>query len=72
MQYVNDDMDDVFRRAAKNYPLDTSGADWNKVMEGLQGQEASIPPNKKSHRRYLWLLMLLPLGLVCNGSNPID
>lgn len=67
MQYVNDDMDDIFRRAAESYPLDTSGADWNKVLAGLQGQvTAKEPPKKGNQRRYLWLLMLLPLGLVCN------
>jgi hypothetical protein len=67
MQYVNDDMDDVFRKAAEGYPLDTSGADWNKVLAGLQGKEEPVQPaRKRDQRRYLWLLMLLPLGLVCN------
>lgn len=67
MQYVNDDIDDVFRKAAEGYPLDTSGADWNKVLAGLQGKEEPVrPARKKDQRRYLWLLMLLPLGLVCN------
>jgi len=69
MQYVNDDMDEVFRRAAENYPLDTNSANWNKVLSALQGMETPNPiPEKKGNknRRFLWLLLLLPLGLICN------
>jgi hypothetical protein len=69
MQYVNDDMDELFRRAAENYPLDTSSADWNKVLTALQGEalEQTIAEKKKNKNgRLLWLLLLLPLGLVCN------
>ncbi|MGZ8544894.1 MAG: hypothetical protein ACXWV0_06335 [Flavisolibacter sp.] len=63
-------MDDLLRRAAEHYPLDTSGADWNKVLNALQEDEikpvAVVPEQKPSRRRFLWLLLLLPLGLVCN------
>ena len=58
MQYVNDDMDDVFRKAAEGYPLDTTGADWNKVLAGLEGREEPKQPVKRKERRqYLLLLM---------------
>lgn len=69
MQYVNDDMDELFRRAAENYPLDTKTADWNKVLATLQNQtEIKTAPENKGNRkdRFLWLLLLLPLGLICN------
>jgi hypothetical protein len=68
MQYVNDDMDDLFRRAAENYPLDTSGADWKKVLTMLEGNEGKDVSEKKPNKngRLLWLLLLLPLGLICN------
>jgi hypothetical protein len=70
MQYVNDHMDDLFRRAAENYPLDTSKADWNKVLAALQNQQAQSTtiPEKKGNKksRLLWLLLLLPFGLICN------
>jgi hypothetical protein len=69
MQYVNDDMDELFRRAAENYPLDTSGANWNKVlalMEGETGEKTVSEKKQNNNRRFLWLLLLLPLGLVCN------
>ena len=69
MQYVNDDMDELFRRAAENYPLDTSGANWNKVlalMEGETGEKTVSEKKQNDKRRFLWLLLLLPLGFVCN------
>jgi hypothetical protein len=68
MQYVNDDMDDLFRRAAEDYPLDTSGADWKKMLTMLEGTEGKDVSEKKPNKngRLLWLLLLLPLGLVCN------
>ena len=33
MQFVNDDMDDLYRRAAEEYPLKTDSGDWNKVLD---------------------------------------
>ena len=69
MQHVNDDMDELFRRAAENYPLDTNSANWNKVLAAMQDQnQAKTTPEKKrkNNGRFLWLLLLLPLGLICN------
>jgi hypothetical protein len=71
MQYVNDDMDELFKRAAEDYPLDTSSADWNKVLAALQKQDekgSKTVSEKKTNKngRFLWLLLLLPLGLICN------
>lgn len=64
MQYVNDDMDELFRKAAENYPLDTNTANWNKVVAALQGPDQ--PQRVKGKKgRLLWLLLLLPLGLIC-------
>src|SRR5215207_9811271 len=64
MQYVNDDMDEQFRKAAENYPLDTSGADWNKVARELEASNSAGEPQRKKNRgRFLWLLLLIPVGL---------
>ena len=63
MQHVNDDMDDLFKRAAENYPLKTDSADWNAVAKKLSEQDDDKPaaaPGK--YRHLLWLLLLLPLG----------
>ena len=67
MHYENENMDELFRRAAENYPLDTSSKDWNKVMQALQTENGQPEVAQKNNRgRFLWLLLLLPMGLVCN------
>jgi hypothetical protein len=66
MQYVNDDMDDLFRRAAENYPLDTKSADWDKIAAELEIKPGKTKDNVFRDRRFLWLLLLLPLSFVCN------
>lgn len=66
MQYVKDDMDEQFRKAAENYPLDTSGADWSKVLKGLESPVENAEPIKSNNTRLLWLLLLLPMALICN------
>ena len=64
MQYVNDDMDELFRRAAENYPLDTSNSNWNKVSSALNNTEEN--PNERSNKkkRFFWLFALIPLSLI--------
>jgi hypothetical protein len=67
MQPVNDDMDNLFRRAADKYPLNTHGADFDKVKQQVDA-ETSVPEKKEHKRRYLWLLLLLivPLAFLLN------
>ncbi|HEV7622405.1 MAG TPA: hypothetical protein VGO09_11760, partial [Flavisolibacter sp.] len=55
MLYINDDMDELIRRAAEEYPLNTSGADWDRVKKGL----ASGSVQKKSKKGWLLILPLL-------------
>ncbi len=74
MQPLNDDMDDLFRRASEEYPLNTQGADWNKVMQQLDHKEEALPEENKKKKdfRSLWLLLLLPIGFICGryiGDN---
>ncbi|MDB5247792.1 MAG: hypothetical protein JWQ40_2186 [Segetibacter sp.] len=66
MQFLNDDMDELFRRAGEEYPLNTNGADWDKVMQKLHHKEEVSPEdkNKKKDFKYLLLLLLLPLGFI--------
>lgn len=66
MQYVNDDMDELFRKASESYPLDTQNADWNKIIAALQEPKPAEVSSKNEKGRLLWLLLLLPLGLICN------
>jgi hypothetical protein len=41
---VNDNMDELFRRAAENYPLKTDTSDWQQVEQKLAATEPDKPP----------------------------
>src|SRR5687768_3129292 len=67
MQFVNDDMDDIFRRAAEEYPLQTDNPDWDKLVSKMRadGGDKNNPGKKDNRRRYLLLLALIPVLLIC-------
>jgi len=71
MEHVDNDMDDLFRKAGDLYPLKTSESDWDGVLGKLRietlGDQASIPviaaKGKNKKRRWGFLLLLIPIGL---------
>ena len=65
MQHVNDDMDELFRRAGEEYPLDTSGADWSKIAKELNLPATEKAAPESSNKKLLWLLLLLPFSFIC-------
>ncbi|MCU7549472.1 PorT family protein [Chitinophagaceae bacterium LB-8] len=65
MQSVNNDMDDLFRQAAENYPLNTDGSDWDKVLEGLEpGRRKAAPERVRELERYFWMAAIF-LVVIC-------
>jgi hypothetical protein len=62
-------MDELFRRAASDYPLNTDSADWNAVIKKMAEQ---APPSRDNRKHLLWLLLLIPAGLAFYyfGINP--
>lgn len=68
MQQVNDDMDELYRKAGENYPLNTNTADWEKLRKKLTGiadePVVTIAEKKKNYRTFLLLLLLIPAGLI--------
>ncbi|GAA4736589.1 outer membrane beta-barrel protein [Flavisolibacter ginsenosidimutans] len=66
MRFVNENTDDVFRQAGKDFPLNTDSADWDKVASVLYPNYSSQSQKSKSRRKHLWLLLLLPFSVVCN------
>lgn len=75
MHHVNDDMDEMFRRAGKEYPLDTTGADWEKIAKELNIPKQEKAVSENSNRKFLWLLLLLPFSFICtqyfaDNGNP--
>jgi hypothetical protein len=67
MQYLDDNMDELFRKAAEEYPLRTPEPDWSRIESALQsGNNIPLPAgrDKRDNRRFLWFLVLLPLGFI--------
>src|SRR5215218_9150723 len=61
MQHVNDDMDDLVRRAAKEYPLNTNSGQWEKIADALHNKDFYPPTeNKNGRRKLFWFLLLIP------------
>jgi Outer membrane protein beta-barrel domain len=67
MEHVNNDMDDLFRKAGELYPLKTSESDWGGVLGKLRDEisgETGIPyalsARGNSNRRRWFLLLLVP------------
>lgn len=69
MLNVNDDMEELLRRAAENYPLKADGPDFDKVLEGIKAfnSEAEQSNHKSNNKRMLWFLLLLPFAFICNN-----
>ena len=69
MQYLNDDMDDVFKMAAENYPLRTDTADWEKLrkeVSSIKTSKAVIKNNFKWQASKIvasFLLLLIPFSV---------
>src|SRR5687768_12923389 len=74
MQHVNNHMDDLFKRAAEGYPLNTDSADWSKVAAGLQNNSPiNVKEKKGSHlNRSLFLLLFIALPFLCNEFIKIN
>lgn len=66
----SEEFDDLFRRAAEQYPLRTDSADWSKVARALdeESDDRAVPYVSSANRerkKLLWLLLLLiPIGLI--------
>ncbi|WEK35609.1 MAG: outer membrane beta-barrel protein [Candidatus Pseudobacter hemicellulosilyticus] len=73
MQYIDNDMDELFNKAGRDYPLKTGTGDWDAVMAQLQQPDpAMLPPDRprNNNRRYwLLLLLLLPLAFFLNRDT---
>src|SRR5688572_2728758 len=68
MQFINNDMDELMRKAAEHYPLQPTGADWQKVAQQLDGKGvvSNSVQQQNAGKRCLFLLTFLLASLVCN------
>lgn len=68
MQHLDHDMDDLFRKAGKDYPLITDEDDWDKMAAKLEITPAElIVLKKKRYKDYLFLLFALLLFMMLGG-----
>jgi hypothetical protein len=65
MQNLDNDMEELFREAAENYPLRVTGADWSKVQAALLQEHTPVKDAKTNRRRWLWSLLLLLIPFIC-------
>ena len=63
MQDLDNDMDDLFQRAAENYPLKVDNGDWESVARKIADAPAPsnviIAPAKKRNKKIIILALLL-------------
>jgi hypothetical protein len=67
MEHLDNDMDDLFQRAAKSYPLNTGRGDWESVAKKIAIKDDSkgpvVPLKSKKNKRLFLLLLFLSIGL---------
>jgi len=62
MQYIDNDMDDLYSKAGRQYPLKTDSADWEAVRSQLAADTpVTAPPTKKPFWYGWFLIALIPL-----------
>ncbi len=65
---MTDDNEEIFRRAAEHYPLNTANSDWDAVRKKMEANppsnDTTHTPKKRKYRPLLLLLLLLILSLV--------
>lgn len=68
MQNIDNDMDDLFRRAAQKYPLHPGQSNWDTIEKKLS---SVVPPDdsqksqrKNNYKKLLLLLLLMGISLV--------
>src|SRR5258705_13064428 len=59
MQVTDDNFDDLFQRAAEDYPLKTDNGNWDSVDARLN--KNAFPQNAKQRRKWLYAALLLLL-----------
>ncbi|OQP68636.1 outer membrane beta-barrel protein [Niastella populi] len=72
MQNLNNDMDELFRKAAAGYPLKADNSDWNGLASRLSAPPVPPAPLKKKNRfKKYGLPLLLMLLLPVFGGPPL-
>ncbi|GAC1426261.1 MAG: hypothetical protein NVSMB67_28920 [Flavisolibacter sp.] len=74
MQFQNNDIDDIFKKAAENYPLNTSKSNWEKISAALNAASYEVKPKPNNFSKGNFLLIFLlftTLGITSIDSRII-
>lgn len=78
MQDIDQNMDDLFRKAAADYPLRLNEGQWDDIAPLLEVSRVELAaPKKNSSKKYtalviIFLFLLLATGLIANIFKPIQ
>jgi hypothetical protein len=64
MPYKNDDLERLFRKAAKNYPLNTDNSDWDDLASKLNSSVKDSIETRKKKLRYGALFVMCAIGSI--------
>jgi len=70
MQDIENDMDDLFRRAGENYPLKKRKGDWESVLKKMPvpgDQELTLKKQAKKDSRKIFIFFLLAVILILSA-----
>ena len=68
MQDIEQNMEDLFRKAADNYPLKINDSRWDDIAPAILNEPVDLPVVKKrSFRKYTGLLLLFLSLLISDG-----
>ncbi len=63
MQDLENDMEDLFQRAADNYPLQEGKGDWENIAKRISDNPASaeaiVPERKRNNKKFIALVLLV-------------
>ncbi len=68
MQYLDNDMDELFRKAGENYPLKTELSDWDTIALSLKTSTISNKNHPAKKKKYPWFGLLALLFAVTGIS----
>src|SRR5881394_3409432 len=57
MQHIDNDMDELFRKAAENYPLKTKIKNWDDIAVILANNAVQGVPVKKDKKKYFGFIL---------------
>lgn len=75
MQLLDDDMDELFRNAASQYPLKTDGADWDALSSRLQSaqpQPAAVDGMRSNKWVWLGISILMTALFFISYAPPLE